>query len=52
MNITKEEVDELLPQTVKDTDALSDDAKNMFAVLLNSLLVSKGAEETEVNPES
>lgn len=46
MNITKEEVDELLPQTVKDTDALSDDAKNMFAVLLNSLLVSKGAEET------
>lgn len=46
MNITKEQVDELLPQTVKDTDALSDDAKNMFAVLLNSLLVSKGAEET------
>lgn len=46
MNITKEQVEELLPQTVKDTDALSDDAKNMFAVLLNSLLVSKGAEET------
>ena len=46
MNISKEQVEELLPQTVKDTDALSDDAKNMFAVLLNSLLVSKGAEET------
>lgn len=48
MNITKEEVDELLPQTVKDTDALSDDAKNVFAVLLNSLRVSKGAEDTGV----
>ena len=48
MNITKEQVEELLPQTVKDTDALSDDAKNMFAVLLNSLLVSKGAEDTGV----
>lgn len=48
MNITKEQVEELLPQTVKDTDVLSDDAKNMFAVLLNSLQVSKGAEETGV----
>lgn len=48
MNITKEQVEELLPKTVKDTDALSDDAKNMFAVLLNSLLVSKGAEDTGV----
>jgi hypothetical protein len=46
MNITKKEVEELLPQTVKDTDALSPDAKNMFAVLLNSLQVSKGAENT------
>ena len=46
MNITKEQVEELLPQTVKDTDALSADAKNMFAILLNSLLVSKGAEDT------
>lgn len=46
MNITKNEVEELLPQTVKDTDALSTDAKNMFAVLLNSLQVSKGAENT------
>ena len=48
MNITKEQVEELLPQTVKDTDALSADAKNMFAILLNSLLVSKGAEDTGV----
>lgn len=48
MNITKEQVEELLPQTVKDTDVLTQDAKNMFAVLLNSLLVSKGAEETGV----
>lgn len=48
MNISKEQVDELLPQTVKDTDVLSEDAKNMFAVLLNSLLVSKGAEDTGV----
>ena len=48
MNITKEQVEELLPKSVKDTDALSDDAKNMFAVLLNSLLVSKGAEDTGV----
>lgn len=46
MNITKEQVEELLPQTVKDTDALSADAKNIFAILLNSLLVSKGAEDT------
>ena len=46
MNITKQEVEELLPQTVKDTDALSPDAKNMFAVLLYSLQVSKGAENT------
>lgn len=46
MNITKEQVEELLPQTVKDTEVLTEDAKNMFAVLLNSLLVSKGAEET------
>lgn len=46
MNISKQEVEELLPQTVKDTDALSPDAKNMFAVLLNSLQVSKGAENT------
>lgn len=46
MNITKEQVEELLPQTVKDTEVLTEDAKNMFAVLLNSLLVSKGAEDT------
>ena len=46
MNITKEQVEELLPQTVKDTVALSADAKNIFAILLNSLLVSKGAEDT------
>ena len=48
MNITKEQVEELLPQTVKDTDVLTEDAKNVFAVLLNSLLVSKGAEDTGV----
>ena len=48
MNITKEQVEELLPQTVKDTDVLTEDAKNVFAILLNSLLVSKGAEDTGV----
>lgn len=46
MNITSEQVEELLPPTVKETDLLTEDAKNTFAVLLNSLLISKGAQET------
>ena len=47
MNISKETVDKLLTSFVKES-TLSENAKNTLAVMINSLMISEGAQETGV----
>ena len=46
MKISQERVEQILPQNIKDTTLLTENAKNVLAVLMHCLLVSKGAEES------
>lgn len=46
MKISQERVEQILPQNIKDSTLLSENAKNVLAVLMHCLLVSKGAEES------
>lgn len=47
MKISKERVEQILPENIK-TSVLSDEAKNVLAMLMHSLTVSKGAQDTGV----
>lgn len=46
MKISKERVEQILPQNIKDSTLLTENAKNVLAALMHCLLVSKGAEES------
>jgi hypothetical protein len=46
MKISKERVEQILPQNIKDSTLLTENAKNVLAGLMHCLLVSKGAEES------
>lgn len=46
MKISKERVEQILPQNIKDNTLLTENAKNVLAALMHCLLVSKGAEES------
>ena len=48
MKITKERVEQILPQNIKETTLLSDNAKNVLAMMMHSLLVAKGAQDSGV----
>ena len=48
MKITKERVEQILPQNIKETALLSDNAKNVLAMMMHSLLVAKGAQDSGV----
>lgn len=48
MKITKERVEQILPQNIKKTTLLSDNAKNVLAMMMHSLLVAKGAQDSGV----
>ena len=46
VQISKERVEELLPQNIKDSDVISNYAKKVLAYLLNQWLVNKKARES------
>ena len=48
MKITKERVEQILPQNIKETALLSNNAKNVLAMMMHSLLVAKGAQDSGV----
>ncbi len=48
MKISKERVEQILPQNIKETTLLSNNAKNVLAMLMHSLTVSKGAQDSGV----
>lgn len=46
VQISKERVEELLPQNIKDSDVISNHAKKVLAYLMNQWLVNKKAKES------
>lgn len=48
MKISQERVEQILPQNIKDSTLLTENAKNVLAVLMHCLLVTKGAEESGI----
>lgn len=46
MKISQERVEQILPQNIKGATLLTENAKNVLAVLMHCLLVTKGAEES------